>query len=1469
LQKTVVNDNGGMAAETDWTLNATQGVTSISGVEGNAAVTNAVVSLGTWTLSESGGPAGYTASNWSCSGAADADPNDGLTLAAGENVTCTITNNDNAPTITAVDDTATTPANTPITTVVTTNDTNSGGSIDPNSVNVTVQPPAGTGTVTCTGASCQYTPPAGYVGTTTYTYQACLAAPNVSICDTAVVTVTVTPTINAVDDNYSSSPINGGTGGTTDSVIGNDTTNGVAANIVTNITLTPGTAPTPAAGSITMNGDGTISVAAGTTAGTYNYPYTICTNPATTPATCDSATATLVVAAVNNVPVANDDSFNATEDTAFNGDLKPNNGSGADVPSGDGGNVWTKLTNPANGTATVNADGTFIYTPNANFYGTDSFTYRICDGSTPPDCDDATVTITVAPVNDVPVANDDTPADVAEDSGTVNIAVLGNDTFGGDGPSTGTITITAGPGAAGIATVNNGGTVNNPTDDTIDFTPAANYNGPVSISYEICDSNGDCAQAIVTFNVTPVNDVPVANNDSFNATEDTALNGDLKPDHGSGVDVPSGDGGNVWTKLTNPANGTAAVNVDGTFTYNPNANFNGTDSFTYRICDGSTPADCDDATVTITVASVNDLPTATDNEGSVDETTPAHTNNMVTGNEGNGVDGDPDGNVLTVTEIDGISNPAINLTGTYGALDWAADGSYTYALNTSDPDYLALARGVTATDTFTYTISDGNGGTATADIIITITGGNHPPIATNNEGSVDVVTPTHTNNMVTGNEANGVDSDADSDTLTVTGIDGVTDPATDLTGTYGTLNWSADGSYTYTLDTSDADYLALARGTTATDTFTYTISDGNGGTATADIIITITGGNHPPVATNNEGAVDATTPAHTNNMVTGNEGNGVDSDLDSDSLTVTQIGTETNPVIDIVGMYGTLNWAADGSYTYTLDTSDPDYLALTGGATAIDTFPYTISDGNGGTATANIVITLTRNNAPLIGVSKNVVSTSEVSPGTWEITYGFRVVNYGNTVLNGLQVSDDLENAFPSPNSFTVQSVTSSTFATNASYDGNSNTNLLTGSDSLAVGDSGTITVVVRVIPMSAGPFNNMAIASGQCPTCATPVTDNSQDGTDPDPDNDQDPTNDNDPTPVSFGPSLFDPPFGIKVFDASGLPLLQWTMVWINDSNIVAVNAQVSDPISSGTTYAASGASSGYPLPAGTPAGSTTTGVSCTDTSSSTSTTYCYYEGPTATYTRGRIVWVGTLGPDLGATDAASANNEITITFNVNVDAGVTSVQNTATIDSDADGNTLFTSSEQNVASAARTWTAQTQSTASSLTVLPATGFAPNVVTDMGNVPLQAYTATEGVTIEISNLNIKIPVVGVPKKDGTWNVAWLGNQAGWLEGSAFPSWRGNSVLTGHVYLSNGLPGPFVDLGKLKYGDRIVIHGYGQKYTFEVRSNDVVQPNDTSVMKHEEKSWLTLVTCKEYDEKTNTYRKRVVVRAVLIHVAAE
>ena len=105
-----------------------------------------------------------------------------------------------------------------------------------------------------------------------------------------------------------------------------------------------------------------------------------------------------------------------------------------------------------------------------------------------------------------------------------------------------------------------------------------------------------------------------------------------------------------------------------------------------------------------------------------------------------------------------------------------------------------------------------------------------------------------------------------------------------------------------------------------------------------------------------------------------------------------------------------------------------------------------------------------------------------------------------------------------------------------------------------------------------------------------------------------------------------------------------------------------------------------------------------------------------------------------------------------------------------------------------------------------------------MSKVPHEAYLAEDDLMLEIPSQGVNISIVGVPKRNGTWNVAWLENPAGWLEGSAFPSWNGNSVLTSHVYLSDGLPGPFVNLNKLKFGDKIIVHAYGQKS--HIRSAD-------------------------------------------------
>ena len=191
--------------------------------------------------------------------------------------------------------------------------------------------------------------------------------------------------------------------------------------------------------------------------------------------------------------------------------------------------------------------------------------------------------------------------------------------------------------------------------------------------------------------------------------------------------------------------------------------------------------------------------------------------------------------------------------------------------------------------------------------------------------------------------------------------------------------------------------------------------------------------------------------------------------------------------------------------------------------------------------------------------------------------------------------------------------------------------------------------------------------------------------------------------------------------------------------------------------------------------------------------------------------------------------------------------------------------------ATATKTATARPAATSTSTAIplkLPGTGFAPGVNTILANQPAdKTYASLGELWLEIPGLGVQSSIVGVPQTNGNWDVSWLKNNLGWLSGTAFPTWAGNSVLTGHVYDANGNAGPFVQLHGLGYADRIIIHAWGQQYIYEVRSVDKVTPSSvSSVTKHETLPWLTLITCSGYDETTQTYKYRVIVRAVQVQI---
>ena len=261
----------------------------------------------------------------------------------------------------------------------------------------------------------------------------------------------------------------------------------------------------------------------------------------------------------------------------------------------------TLVANAANGTVTLAADGSFTYTPAANFNGTDSFTYTATDGTAVSSV--ATVTVTVTGVNDAPVAVNDA-ATTAEET-AVSGNVLTNDTDV-DAGTTLTATLVANAderhGDAGVGRqlhLHAGGELQR--------------HGQLHLHGE--DGTAVSSVATVTITVTGVNDAPVAVNDAATTAEETAVSGNVLTND---TDV---DAGTTLTAalVANATNGTVTLASDGSFTYTPAANFNGTDSFTYTASDGTAVSNV--ATVTITVTGVNDAPVAVDDAATTAEET--------------------------------------------------------------------------------------------------------------------------------------------------------------------------------------------------------------------------------------------------------------------------------------------------------------------------------------------------------------------------------------------------------------------------------------------------------------------------------------------------------------------------------------------------------------------------------------------------------------------------------------------------------------------------------------------------------------------------------------------------------------------------------------------------------------------------------------------------------------------------------
>jgi LPXTG-site transpeptidase (sortase) family protein len=170
----------------------------------------------------------------------------------------------------------------------------------------------------------------------------------------------------------------------------------------------------------------------------------------------------------------------------------------------------------------------------------------------------------------------------------------------------------------------------------------------------------------------------------------------------------------------------------------------------------------------------------------------------------------------------------------------------------------------------------------------------------------------------------------------------------------------------------------------------------------------------------------------------------------------------------------------------------------------------------------------------------------------------------------------------------------------------------------------------------------------------------------------------------------------------------------------------------------------------------------------------------------------------------------------------------------------------------------------------MPSTGFAPGQFTLLPGQPADLrYQELANSWLEISSLGLKLPVMAVPMTKAGWDVTWLSNQAGYLQGTTPLGDVGNTVLAAHIYLADGSPGPFINLDQLAWGQTLVLHHDGYRYLYEVRQNRRVLPNDLSIFHEDGYAWLTLLTCKGYSEYQQTYLYRIAVRAVLLKVQKE
>ena len=671
----------------------------------------------------------------------------------------------------------------------------------------------------------------------------------------------------------------------------------------------------------------------------------------------------------NAAPVAAAQSTSTNEDTAK---LITLSGSDAD----DEALTFSIVTGPTNGSLGVvsaancapvdTCTATVTYTPDAQYNGPDSFTFKVNDGTS--DSNTATVSITVTAVNDAPTAaaqslssNEDDPKVIVLSGSDLDDNAL-------------TFSIVTGPvnGSLGLIGTPDCTAVNTCTA-TVTYTPNANYNGPDSFTFKVNDGTVDSNVATVSITVLPVNDVPTAAAQATSTNEDTAKVITL-----SGSDPE--DSNLTFSIVTGPTNGSlgavgtpdcTATNVcTATVTYTPDAQYSGPDSFTFKVNDGT--VDSNTATVSITVNPVNDAPEIT-----LSGSTPSYTENGTPATvDGSLTVADVDdtqlvsgsvtitagsvaGDTLAFTPIGGITDTnaaadVLTLSGTTTVANWqTALRSVTFSSTSENP--------TNASRTVTFTVNDGDTNSAPVGKSVAVVPVNDAPELTQPDAAALNYTENATTQVAPNITANDVDStNLVGATIQITGnyqngqdvLSLGTNPQNGITA--AAFN-TATGTLTLTGSSSVANYQTALRDVRYTNTsedpntsqrtVSFFVDDGPGPndiSNTVTRLINVVRVNDAPVgvaesfdALANTRLVVGTTSSGPRISTSGNVlTNDTDVDTPQGNLTavsVTKSSTQCPGCNNVV-----IN--ADGSFQY-----DPPQ-----GYTGVDTFTYTVNDNDTG-----------------------------------------------------------------------------------------------------------------------------------------------------------------------------------------------------------------------------------------------------------------------------------------------------------------------------------------------------------------------------------------------------------------------------------------------------------------------------------------------------------------------------------------